>query len=68
MKRIDAGLGRTVTTSLKGALEALGVSSIGPTSDLFMSSKDRGDWYSLPAASPRRRAPLRRLRRTHLGR
>ena len=44
MKLINAGLGRTGTTSLKGALERLGFGPIYHTTDLFTSPKDMDTW------------------------
>ena len=44
MKLINAGLGRTGTTSLKGALEQLSFRPIYHTTDLFTSAKDMDVW------------------------
>lgn len=44
MKLINAGLGRTGTTSLKAALEQLGYNSIHHTTDLFFSPKQMDIW------------------------
>lgn len=44
MKLINAGLGRTGTTSLKGALEHLGFAPVYHTTDLFTSAKDMDLW------------------------
>lgn len=52
MNLINAGLGRTGTTSLKGALETLGISPIFHTTDLFMSSKDLATWDQALSGKP----------------
>lgn len=44
MKLINAGLGRTGTTSLKGALDRLGFGPVYHTTDLFTSPKDLDLW------------------------
>lgn len=44
MKLINAGLGRTGTTSLKAALETLGYAPVFHTTDLFTSPKDIDVW------------------------
>ena len=44
MKLINAGLGRTGTTSLKAALEQLGFGPVYHTTDLFTSAKDMDLW------------------------
>ncbi len=44
MKLINAGLGRTGTTSLKAALEMLGYAPVFHTTDLFTSPKDIDVW------------------------
>lgn len=44
MKLINAGLGRTGTTSLKAALETLGFAPVFHTTDLFTSAKDIDLW------------------------
>ena len=44
MRLINAGLGRTGTTSLKAALERLGYSPIHHTTDLFFSPKQMDIW------------------------
>ena len=44
MKLINAGLGRTGTTSLKAALETLGFAPVYHTTDLFTSPKDMDVW------------------------
>ena len=44
MKLINAGLGRTGTTSLKAALEKLGFAPAYHTTDLFTSPKDMKLW------------------------
>lgn len=44
MKLINAGLGRTGTTSLKAALETLGYSPAYHTTDLFASPRDMDVW------------------------
>lgn len=44
MRLINAGLGRTGTTSLKAALETLGHAPVFHTTDLLTSAKDIGVW------------------------
>ena len=44
MKLINAGLGRTGTTSLKGALEHLGFGPVYHSTDLFTSREDLALW------------------------
>ena len=44
MRIINAGLGRTGTTSLKAALEVLGFAPVYHTTDLFRSGKDMDLW------------------------
>lgn len=44
MKLINAGFGRTGTTSLKAALEVLGFAPVYHTTDLFRSGKDLDFW------------------------
>ncbi|MEM9459410.1 MAG: sulfotransferase family protein [Myxococcota bacterium] len=44
MKLINVGLGRTGTTSLKGALDVLGFSPIYHTTDMFSRTKDIDLW------------------------
>ena len=46
MKIINAGLGRTGTTSLKAALERLGYGRVYHTTDLFTSKEDMELWDS----------------------
>ena len=51
MKLINAGLGRTGTTSLKGALEHLGIAPVYHTTDLFTSAKDMDIWEAAMAGA-----------------
>lgn len=52
MKLINCGLGRTGTTSLKGALEILGISPIYHTTDMFKSTTHIDFWESVMRGQP----------------
>ena len=52
MKLINAGLGRTGTTSLKVALETLGFAPVFHTTDLLTSVKDIGVWERAMKGEP----------------
>ena len=52
MKLINTGLGRTGTTSLKGALDILGIGPVYHTTDLFTSPKDLDTWEAAMEGEP----------------
>ena len=52
MKLINAGLGRTGTTSLKAALETIGFSPVYHSTDLFTSPKDMDVWEAAISGKP----------------
>lgn len=52
MKLINAGLGRTGTTSLKAALETLGYGPVFHTTDLLTSAKDIDVWERAVKTEP----------------